>query len=136
MMDEQLFGHQTFKNKGLVGYVNEYLNAHYDPRGFSYKGDCESQSLTLCRYLSFTGRPIYVAQLEGTHTVVYFDNKYWIDCQVGLIWNKDRTKYYKLDIFNQDRFDYYYGLNGVLEMNNDIIFLQISEIGRSLDDVE
>ena len=132
----QPIGHQVFKNKGLVEYVNAHIESMLDPRGFSSKGDCESQSLTLCRYLSFTDKPTFVAQLEGMHTVVYFDYKYWIDPGVGLIWNKSRSKYFKLSNFSQESFNYYYGPSGLVKMTDDIIFLQINEIARSLNDLE
>ena len=123
-MDEQLFGPHIYNSSGLTAYLNAYI---VYARG--KKGDCESQSLTLARYLSAVSNKVFVAQWESKHTVVYLNHEYWIDIAIGLVWNKDRTKYYPLDNFNQDEYDYQYEM---LEMNDDMIFLKIVDVHKSL----
>ena len=55
---------------------------------------------------------------------------------MGLIWNKSRTKYFKLNNFSQEYYEDYYGPNGLLEMNDDIWFLEIKSVARSLNVLE
>ena len=136
MTEEQHGGPQRFSFENLVDYVNDHIKTFTKTSGQSEKGDCQSQSLTLCRFLCASDEPMFVAELEGKHCVVYFDYKYWIDPSVGLIWNKSRTKYFKLNNFSQEYYEDYYGPNGLLEMNDDIWFLEIKSVARSLNVLE
>lgn len=124
------------KSEELLDFVNAHIKANLTSDGYSTKGDCESQSFTLCSYLGGNGEPVFVAQIEGVHSVVYFDNEFWIDPYVGLIWNKARSDYIKLINFSQDYFEDYYGPKGLVKMTDNIIFLQIKLVARSLHDLE
>jgi len=81
MMEEQPFGLPLYKNKNLLYFLNEYVESIN-----LTKGDCESASLTLCWYLSDIN---CLAAQAGTHTVVLFDQKYWIDLINGVVINKN-----------------------------------------------
>lgn len=125
-MEEQLFGPHIYNSSGLTAYLNAYVVY----TGWDI-GNCEAQSLTLAKYLNAVSSKVFVAQWESKHTVVYLDRKYWIDIGVGIVWNKDRTKYYPLDNFNEDEYSIMYE-NGLLEMNNDMIFLKVVDVPKSL----
>jgi len=115
-MDEQLFGLPQYKNKNLLEFLNDYIETINVT-----KGDCESASLTLCWYLSDIK---CLAAQAGGHTVVLFDQKCWVDLAVGIILNKDFSQYQKLKNFNQDGFDFFWGVNGSVT-NSDFAFTLI-----------
>ena len=71
----------------------------------NYMRGCEPLSMTLARYL--TSGSSYVVQSEH-HSINLFKNKYFIDMQVNVIFDRNFKKYIKLDSFRQRGFIRFY----------------------------
>lgn len=125
MMVEQPFGLPQYKNKDLKDFLNNYIDHPY-----SQHGNCESSSLTLCWYLSDIS--CYAAQIGG-HTFVLFDQKLWIDLNVGIIISKDFSMFQKLKNYNSMGFEEFWGSKGKILTSNFIFTLIRVAPVRKLD---
>jgi hypothetical protein len=120
-MEDKPFDPALYHEQGLVPWLNRYIvEKKYDT------GNCESSSFTLCWYLKPFSDYVYVVQVAGKHTFIFFDKKWWIDIDIGVVFTNDdiRHKIFskptKLSNFDQKYFDTYWGDNGVIE--NDMLF--------------
>lgn len=120
MTVEPPFGLQLYKDEGLISWLNNYITErNYD------KGDCESASLTLCWYLVPYDLKCLAAQISGVHTVVYIPSLYYIDIDVGCVFNKDFSKNIKLINFNQKTYDKIWGESGEVNLNDPFNYIQV-----------
>lgn len=120
MTVEPPFGLQLYKDEGLISWLNHYkIEKNYK------KGDCESASFTLCWYLLPFDLKCLAAQISGVHTVVYIPSLYYIDINVGCVFNKDFSKKIKLLKFDQISYDRLWGEDGLINLNDPFNYIQV-----------
>ena len=114
------FAFQLYKDEGLISWLNYYATEKND-----FKGDCESQSLTLCWYLLPLDLKCFAAQISSVHTVVYLPSSYYIDINIGCVFSKDFSKMIKLSTFSKKCFHKLWGKNGLINLNDPFNYIAV-----------